>query len=456
MRSLRWLPGAASALAAAALLIAPARAQTPADSLKHNINHIVVIYQENWSFDALYGNVPNANGLSAAGPAATQVDADGVPYATLPAPINTSARPPVPDDRFPTDLPNAPFDLAAFVEPSDHTGDLVHRFYQEQQQIDGGKMDRFVQVSDAAGLVMSYYDASSMPEGLLARQFTLLDNFFHAAFGGSFLNHMWLICACTPTWPDAPESIRAQVDEGGAMLKDGQTTPDGYVVNTSYSINSPHPASISDPALLMPVQTQATIGDRLSAAGVSWAWYSGGWNDAVAGSPDPLFQFHHQPFAYFSPYADETPGRAQHLLDEQDFLHAVAGGELLGVSFIKPLGPDNEHPGYADLLRGQQHVADLVASIQNSPAWADTAIIITYDEHGGRWDHVSPPVVDRWGPGVRVPAIVISPFARRGFVDHTQYDTTAILKLIETRWDLQPLTERDARGGNLLTAFEFP
>ena len=125
------------------------------------------------------------------------------------------------------------------------------------------------------------------------------------------------------------------------------------------------------------------------------------------------------------------------------------------MSFIKPLGPDNEHPGYATLINGQQHVADLVSAVQSSQFWNDTAIIITYDEHGGRWDHVAPPVVDRWGPGSRVPTIVISPFAKKGFVDHTAYDTTAILKLIEARWSLQPLTDRDANAGDLLSAFDF-
>ena len=133
----------------------------------------------------------------------------------------------------------------------------------------------------------------------------------------------------------------------------------------------------------------------------------------------------------------------------------VQTGNLPAVTFIKPLGANNEHPRYATLLNGQQHVADLVAAIQNSPYWQDTAIIITYDEHGGRWDHVAPPVIDKWGPGVRVPTIVISPFARKAFVDQTQYETTSILKLIEERWNLEPLAERDAHAGDMLTAFDF-
>jgi phospholipase C len=419
------------------------------------INHVVVIYQENWSFDGLYGKFPGANGIANAGAAARQVDKTGKPYATLPQPLNTAFSPAVPDPRFPSDLPVEPFDATRYVAPNQLTGDLVHRWYQEQYQIDGGRMDKFVAWSDAAGLVMSYYDASNLPEGRLAQQYTMLDNFFHGAFGGSFLNHQYLICTCAPEWPDAPANVVAQLDANGSMVKDGQVTPDGYAVNTSYSINSPHPATITDPSQLVPEQTQPTIGDRLSDQGVSWAWYSGGWNNAVLGHPDPLFQFHHQPFAYYANYADGTAARAEHLRDEQAFYADVYAGRLPAVAFVKPLGPNNEHPGYAPLMAGQQHVADLVDLIRNSPYWADTAIIITYDEHGGRWDHVAPPVIDRWGPGSRVPTIVVSPFAKKGYVDHTRYDTSAVLKLIETRWGLPPLSDRDAASGDLLTAFDF-
>jgi phospholipase C len=451
----RMYAGISAMVLSLALVVGWVPSSSAQTSGLQRLEHVVVIYQENWSFDGLYGKFPGANGLDQAGPTTPQVDKTGVPYSKLPQPLNTGFSPAIPDPRFPADMPVAPFDLAHYVTSNQLTGDLVHRFYQEQYQIDGGKMDKFVAWSDAAGLVMSYYDASNMPEGKLAQQYTMLDNFFHAAFGGSFLNHQFLICACAPTWPDAPASIVAEVDANGLMTRDGQVTPDGYAVNTSYSVNSPHPASISDTSMLMPEQTAPTIGDRLSDANVSWAWYSGGWDNAVIGHPDPLFQYHHQPFAYFANYADGTPGRADHLRDEQAFYADVAAGQLPAVSFIKPLGADNEHPGYATLLNGQLHVADLVATISNSQYWQDTAIIITYDEHGGRWDHVPPPVIDRWGPGSRVPAIIISPFAKKQFVDHTQYDTSAILKLIEERWNLEPLADRDAHSGDLLTAFDF-
>jgi phospholipase C len=316
-------------------------------------------------------------------------------------------------------------------------------------------MDRFVAWSTTGGLVMSYYDATQLPVGKLALQYTLADNFFHAAFGGSFLNHFWLICACTPVWPNAPANLIATFDAQGNVVNDNAVTPDGYVVNTALSINRPHPARITDPAQLMPSQIFPTIGDRLNETGISWAWYAQGWDDALAGRPDRTFAFHHQPFVYFANYADGTKAKAARLKDERDFLRALTTNTLPAVSFIVLLDSDSEHPGAGSVLKGQKHVARLVKAVRTSPYWADSAIIIAYDENGGRWDHVPPPVVDRWGPGTRVPAIIISPYAKRGFVDHTRYDTTSILKFIETRWNLAPLGTRDAAANDLTNAFDF-
>jgi phospholipase C len=430
--------------------VTPASAAGPLDE----INHIIVIYQENWSFDSLYGLFPGANGIANAGDTVRQKDKNGQPYTTLPQPLDNTKKPTIPDPRFPADLPVGPFDEGKYVPVDQKSGDLGSRFYQEQNQIDGGKMDKFVAYSDGAGLAMGHYDAAFMPEGNLAQKYTLADNFFHGAFGGSFLNHFFLVCACAPVWPSAPASMVVKPGPDGKMM-DGVVTPDGYVVNTAFTVNTPHPATITNTASLLPQQTMPNIGDRLSENGVSWAWYSGGWNDAVAGHPDPLFQFNHQPFAYFANYADGTPGRAQHLKDEQDFLTALKTNNLPSVSFIKSIGADNEHPGYASLWQGQQHVADLVSAVENSPYWEDTAVIVTYDEYGGFWDHVAPPVVDRFGPGSRVPAIIISPYAKKGYVDHTQYDTTSILKTIEVRWNLAPLGTRDAAAAPLTNAFDF-
>jgi phospholipase C len=438
-----------------ALLLAACAAQAPAPLVARGIeriDHVVVLFQENWSFDGLFGKFPGANGLANAASALPQSDRNGNVYAVLPPSLGPDNKP---DPRIPKDLPNAPFDLAKYIPPTEKAGNPIHLFYQNQHQIDGGRNDRFVAWTNAGGLVMSYYDASDFPLGKIAKRYTLADDFFMGAFGGSFLNHFWLVCACTPEWKDAPQAIRAVLDDKGMLVKDGAVTPDGYVVNTTYTVNAPHPASIKDPARLMPSQTLPTIGERLSEKGVSWAWYSGGWNDALAGHPHPVFQYHHQPFAYFAAYADGTEAKKKHLLDEDEFWKAVKEGNLPAVSFVKPIGPLNEHPGYADLMSGQEHIAKMIEALMASPQWKSTAIIVTYDENGGRWDHVAPPVVDRWGPGSRVPAVIVSPYARRGFVDHTPYDTTSILRFIEKRWGLAPLGSRDAAVNDLTNAFDF-
>jgi phospholipase C len=428
---------------AAARVAHPGRDGDPA---LRQLDHIVVIYLENRSFDNLYGEFPGAAGLAAAVGAPLQVDESGAAYATLPAVPGMGS--------IPTTLGNTPFSIEQFVPANVPTRDLVHRFYQEQLQIGGGRMDKFALVSDAKGLVMGFYHTAGLPLAAEAARYTLCDNFFHAAFGGSFLNHFWLVAARTPVFPDAPASAVAQLDAAGSLVRDGFVTPDGYAINTAFSVNTPHPATVPL-AQLVPNQTFATIGDRLSEKGISWAWYAGGWNDAVAGHPDPLFQFHHQPFVYFTNYADGTPAKAEHLKDEQDFLAALATGRLPAVSFVKPVGIDNEHPGYTDVITGERHVQQLIDAVRSSPHWNHTAIIITYDENGGFWDHVAPPVVDRWGPGTRVPTIVISPFARKGVVDHHRYDTTSILALIEHRWGLAPLSTRDAAADPLSGAFDW-
>ena len=409
------------------------------------LKHVVVIYLENHSFDNLYGEFPGANGLANAGATSTQVDGAGIPFVTLP--INAGAP-------FPSNLANAPFGIEQYVPANQKIPDLVHRFYQEQLQIDGGRMDKFALVSDVKGEAMGFYHTAGLPLAAIAARYTLCDNFYHAAFGGSFLNHIWLIAARTPVFPNAPASAVAQLDGSGNLVKDGFVTPDGYAVNTAFSVNQPHP-STTPAANLVPNQTFPTIGDRLSRRGITWVWYSGGWNDALAGHPDPLFQFHHQPFIYFANFADGTAAKAEHLRDETEFFAAAAAGRLPAVSFVKPLGPDNEHPGYADMVTGEQHVLDLIAAVRNGPDWNSSAIIITYDEHGGFWDHAAPPVVDRWGPGLRVPTIIVSPFARRHYVDHHRYDTTSILAFIERRWGLEPLTDRDRKANDLTEAFSF-
>jgi phospholipase C len=425
----------------------PAAARTPPAKGLDKVGHIIVFYLENHSFDNLYGLFPGTDGIAQAKPENTvQTGLNGHPYASLP---------PIPkDERFPKELPNKPFLIDAYAPASSKTPDLTHSFYQHQRQINGGAMDHFAAVSSAGALTMGYYDGSKLPLWQYAKRYTLADHFFQAAFGGSFLNHQWLACACTPRYDQAAQELRATLDEKDGLLKDGSVTPDGYVVGTFFPAQGPHPEK-ADPNKLLPPQTAATLGDRLSEHGVDWAWYAGGWNDAKAGHADESFQFHHQPYAFFERYRLGSAEADKHLKDEADLLTGIAKGKLPKVVFYKPLGRLNEHPGYAELLAGEQHIAEILDKLEHSALWKDSVIIVTYDEYGGFWDHVPPPLGDRFGPGSRIPAIIISPFARPGYVDHTVYDTTSILKLVEHRFKLDPLGERDKQVASLEQALKF-
>ena len=445
---------AASALADASTGSTPDAA---ADAGLKKLNHVVVIFLENWSFDSLYAEFKGAEGLTGALAAPPQYDpTTGQPYATLPQT----------ESHVPAGLPNKPFALDPYLSVAVETSiDLTTNFYSEQQQIDDGKMDLFVAKSAAKGLTMGYFHTTDLPLASEAQQYTLCDHFFHSVYGGSIQNHIFMISAAVAVFPNAPDSLKAVLDDAGVpeknpdsgALENGPLTPDGHVVGTVYSINSPHPAT-TPPSQLLPNQTMPTIGDSLSAKNIDWAWYAGGWNAALQGMADAggdEYQFHHQPFVYFANYADGTPGRAAHLKDETDFVAAAKAGSLPAVSFVKPAGVDNEHPNYANVITGELHTEDLINAVRGGPNWQDTAIIVTYDENGGFWDDVTPPKIDAWGPGTRVPAIVISPFAKKGYVDSTVYDTTSITALIEHRWGLAALGTRDANAADLTNAFDL-
>lgn len=420
-----------------------------ANTLKgiEKVKHVVVIYMENHSFDNLYGQFPGANGIAnATQENIVQVDRDGKVYEKLPAIPRSSV--------FPTNIPNGYFNIDQYVPADQETPDVTHSYYQERLQINNGKMNKFVAYNSTAGLAMGYYKTSLLPLNPIAQQYTLCDNFFHSAFGGSYLNHQWLIAAATPYFPAAPSHIKAELGADSIFTKDGLVTPDGYTINTMYSVNQPHPSAAKQNQLV-PNQTNPTIGDRLNDKGISWAWYAGGWDDAMAGHADGSFQYHHQPFVYYKNFADGTEAKKKHLKDEKEFLQAAKDGNLPAVSFVKPLGTVNEHPGYSNVVAGERHAVELINTVLNGPNGKDAVVILTYDENGGFWDHVAPPVIDRWGPGSRIPAIIISPFAKKGFVDHTQYETVSVLSFIEKRWGLKPLNSRDANANPLSGAFDF-
>jgi acid phosphatase len=478
------------------------RAHSSLDAkLKAHVKNVVVIYLENRSFNNLFANFPGtAAPLSEVSPAAAaQKDRDGSVLPTLPKVWGgmVPGRQDIGGKEYQIKeadiqgLPNAPYALKdADGNPLPEgliTRDLWHRFYQNQMQINGGKNDGFAAWSDAGGLVMGYYGQAQQNLGLwqIARQFTLCDNFFMAAFGGSYLNHQFLIAARAPEYFNAastpaarsiavlddgptgsrltvaPDSPRSALEGRPKFVSDGNISPDGYTVNTMappYQPSWVKPAPGGDPTTadpqhkeVAPPQTYATIGDLLSARGVSWAWYAGAWQAALDKRGEgsrPNFQYHHQPLNYFKQYAPGTAARARHLLDagmgdspiSNKFIADAIAGKLPAVTFYKPQGNLNLHGGYSDVESGDAHVANVIEHLKKSPQWKDMVVVITFDENGGWWDNVAPPQGDRWGPGSRVPAIVVSPHAKKGAVDHNFYDTTSILRFI-TRLHGLPLLE---------------
>jgi len=484
-----------------------------------DIQTIVVIYAENRSFDNLYGTFPGANGLAqASAVSATQLDRDGKPLRGLPAVWGGTAdkvfqgAPVAPvsltEGQTATFLGgfNHPYDVAALyqsagsqdTDPLRYTNrDLYHRFYENQMQINGGANNMFAAWADSGGMTMGYFTPAPEAELPLwdwARQYVLADNFFQGAFGGSFLNHFYLICSCTPYYaagginpnggdnpkvsavePDgvtltlAANSPASALDGPPVFKLSGPLTPDFYAVNTMQPAYPPSgnadaaqkTVNLKSATTLTP-QTEATIGDLLTAAGVGWAYYAGAWDFALSHPPFspgvsaavPNFQYHHQPFTYFAAFDPSTPAgaanRAAHLLDagvvtdpgvlpESRFLSDIRSGSLPPVTFYKPQGSVNEHAVYANVTDGDQHIAVLLNALRASPQWSHMLVVVTYDEFGGWWDHAAPPKADRFGPGTRIPALIVSPYARKGTVDHTLYDTTSILRFVTNRWKLPVL-----------------
>ena len=376
MRKIMALAGIAIALTEMSL-VAAAEVKGPLAE----IDHIVVIYQENWSFDGLFGKFPGAEGLEHAARTGRlgQIHLDGTPMKFLPTPST--------DRHIPAGLPAEPFDIAKYVQLTGHTGDMADLFYLEQFQIHGGRMDRYVAGSDNGSLVLSYYDASDLPSGKLAKQYVLCGSLFHGAFGGSFLNHQFLVAAAAPHWNQPmPPKFKSTLRGKDQRPRDANLTCDGrYVVNTTQPAQDrtappcresgwpPSITSIPRPPITCPPSAIAWT------TKIAWRWYSGGWNDAVAGHAGRDFQYHHQPFAYYAKYAPlladgktrnpATTGADARLQDEKTFFTDLKAHRLPAVSFIKLYGADNEHPGYAALVPGMHRAGVFVEMIQASPEW---------------------------------------------------------------------------------------
>jgi phospholipase C len=375
----------------------------------HKICHVVVIMEENRSFDSFFGTYPGADGIPMK---------HGVPTVCVPNGVGQCVKP--------------------FLDPNglvDSGG--AHGPQAGKKDVHGGRMDGFIRVTDQRlirkcrrnrhsaachGLrhanVMSYHDGSQIPNyWAYARNFVLQDHMFEPNWGWSLPAHLWIVSGWSAQCrnPYKPSTCTTNLEEP----KHGPSAP---------LRRYPHG----------PLYGWTDLTYLLHKHRVTWASYveKGDAPDCLTGpigcytrlrggsTPgmwDPLADF-------TDVQQDDEAAAAQTPLSE--FYDAAAGGDLPNVSWVTPDWADSNHPG-APVAQGQAWVTRLVNAVMRGPDWKSSAVFLAWDDWGGFYDHVKPPVVDKQGYGLRVPALVISPYAKRGFVDHQTLSFDAYLKFIE-------------------------
>jgi len=374
-------------LAPAAVLTAGADAPSSDPRPNTPIEHLIVLMQQNHTFDNYFGTYPGA---------------DGIPSDTC--------------------MPVDPFDSqnTTCVEPF-HTGDypdLDHSGATFWLQYNEGRMDGFVYALSQRGqdgaMAMGYYNAYDLPYYWnLADEYVLFDRFFSSAHRGSVQNRMYWVAAVP-----AGESGRIPLGGYGDL---------------------------------------PTIFDRLQEHGISWKFYVNNYDPQLtyrtlgdSGMLEPQIQW--LPLLSFDRYIDD-PELSNRIVDLGEYFEDLRNGTLPAVAYVLALGA-TEHPPSSP-RGGQRFAKKMIQALMQSDAWPRSAFMITYDDWGGQYDHVAPPQVDEYGYGFRVPALLVSPYARRGHVDSTDLDFTSILKFIEENWGLMPLAERDAKANSIISAFDF-
>jgi phospholipase C len=416
----------------------------------HKIKHVIIVMQENRSFDSYFGTFPGADGIPMR---------DGKPAVCVPDPLGGCQRP--------------------YHDPADKNGGGPHAMRNAIHDVDGGKMDGFIQqrlaahktctdpddpacIRDIKPDVMGYHTAAEIPDyWAYAREFALDDHMFEPVKSWSLPDHLYMVSA----W-----SARCQNRSPMSCVND---------------IAGPYVVNKFDNAVARELATGKTDIDLawtditwlLYEHHVSWRYYvqagtEPDCEDDAAETCAPVRQSAHtpgiwNPLPLFGDVRKDHQGRFVQSLDSY-FTHARAG-TLPSVSWIVPSGPDSEHPP-ASVHRGQAYVSAIINAAMKSPDWKSTAIFLAWDDWGGFYDHVVPPAVDQNGYGLRVPAITISPYSRRGFIDHQVLSSDAYLKFIEDdflsgarlnpKTDGRPDPRPDVREnekilGNLLEDFNF-
>ncbi|MDV3277225.1 MAG: alkaline phosphatase family protein [Nitrososphaerales archaeon] len=349
---------------------------------KPPIQHVVIIVEENHTFDNYFGTYPGANGIAGATP---QPSTNNSTTAKLVKPF--------------------------MINTTTIAHDLCHDWTCAHQAYDNGSMDGFVTASNS-NLTMGHFNPSLIPYYWdYASQFVLLDNFYTPVMTASLPNHLYLIAG-----------------QSGGLVGSANA---GFINFTS--------SNVHDNTFYF-----KSIVDELDASHITWKYYAGGYYYLNNWNPLPGF-------ASFK----SNQARMRNLAPPGQFATDVADHKLPGVSWIMPAtDEESEHPPY-DISSGEQDVVSIINSVMASPYWNSTAIFLTWDDWGGWYDHVPPPQVDQFGYGFRVPCLIISPYVKQGYIDHTQGDFTSILKFVETVYSLPPLASRDASANNLMEAFDF-
>ncbi len=435
------------------------------------IKHVIFIVKENRTFDNYFGKFPGANGATTG----TLSDGGVIPLGSL--------------------------------GPETQGGD--HSWSAALTAYNGGKMDQFDLIHGANGGRSNYVQASEadIPNyWKLAREFVLSDNFFSSLHGPSFPNHLYTIAAQSGGAEDNPLGA-FRLPDGGLLAPDGGSRPDpgpaplvGPCASSTSCPDSGVPglepsdvppiterASVwgcdADPRTRVTVLDQEgevteiypcfdfpTLGDLLTAAGVSWKMYAvtsvsaapdvgfpdGGFPDG--GFPDgrlPGGFGGYQWTAYdaIRHMRDSDAWRA-HIVPNEQFIADAKSGNLPAVSWVSiPLEVAEHAP--ASICEGENWTVSLLQALGTGPNWKDSAVFLTWDDFGGFYDHVAPTQIDKYGLGFRVPLLVISPFAKRGYVDHARAEFSSVLKFIEVNWDLPSLTERDSDSVDMTQVFDF-
>ena len=516
------ITGGALALAAGfavatAFAVAPADARPVRDNSAHTttpIKHLVVIYGENVSFDHYFGTYPTA------------ANTDGTPFKAAAGTPKVNGLTPA----LLTSNPNA-YNPQRLTPAQAVTCDQNHSYKPEQAAVDNGAMDKFVEnvskdtctgAYGEPGLAMDYYDGNTVTAMWnYAQNYAMSDNSWDGTFG--------------PSTPGALDLISGQTHGVTSYdPKTGTTDPKPTAAADSYTVVDPNAKGVGtvindpDPVYDDCADTNHTssnalagmsgknVGDLLNEQGVSWGWFQGGFKPTttaaasasgyavcgathtnVAGSSSVDYSPHHNPFEYYKSTSnphhlppasiDEIGhnGQANHQYDTSDFFTAVTHDKLPAVSFVKAAEYQDGHAAYSDPLDEQTFDVDVINALQKSPDWKDTAVVISYDDSDGWYDHVAPKITnssasatndttvctsaaskgvpalggyqDRCGPSQRLPLLVISPYTRANTVDHTVTSQPSILRFIEDNWSTGRIGDAsfDQTATSIASLFDF-